>query len=447
LILILFLSLLHTPCDGSLDQAIRARDTTSTISRIRELVEEHGVAAFSTVADAVADVESVADGQWYVIDRHRVFITSVKVFSRVKDQGLEKEIARVLKNHNRWPARVFALEVSLQRTSIDSVQLALSAIDDVAPQVVAVAARILAWSQNLLAMEPLISAMSRWELASTRDKVVRGGREELQKRSGDRAWLACRDALERLTGISLHAADQYKNWISAHRDQIDPSKVDLTKPRERVTGTGLFGLDITGRNIVFVIDISGSMLATDPPSEEEMQRIQRTTGIGDSIEEKIRHLMEGRRRIKRARTELRRAIESLGEDKNFSIISFSSSVQPWSDVLVPATGKNRKSAIQFIERLRAHGITVTDEALFEALSDATVDTIYLITDGAPTHIGSEGDQMPVDAASLMKRILEDTRAINHLRGVRIFTLGFIGAEEEFLETLAKDNHGRYVRIR
>ena len=55
--------------------------------------------------------------------------------------------------------------------------------------------------------------------------------------------------------------------------------------------------------------------------------------------------------------------------------------------------------------------------------------------------------MPVDAASLMKRILEDTRAINHLRGVRIFTLGFIGAEEEFLETLAKDNHGRYVRIR
>jgi len=47
----------------------------------------------------------------------------------------------------------------------------------------------------------------------------------------------------------------------------------------------------------------------------------------------------------------------------------------------------------------------------------------------------------------MKRIIEDTRARNHLRGVRIFTLGFIGAEEEFLDKLATDNHGRYVRIR
>ncbi|MGE4632880.1 MAG: VWA domain-containing protein [Planctomycetota bacterium] len=444
---ILLLALVHSPADKSLDQAIASRDTTRTVTQIQALVQKYGFQAFSTVADAIADVESVAEGQWYVVDRHRIFIASVKAFSGITDSQLGSEISKVLKQNRRWPARIFALEVSLQSASIDSVQLALSAIDDKSPQAASVAARILGWSQSVLAIEPLISAMTRWEQASTRDRVVHGGRKELDKRAGDRAWLACRDALERLTGISLHAADQYKNWVAAHRDEIDPSKVDLTKPREKVTGTGLFGLDITGKNIVFVIDISGSMLATDPPSDEEMERIQRSTGIGDSIEEKIHQLMEGRRRIKRARNELRRAIESLGEDKNFSLISFSSAVQPWSDVLVPATKENRKSAVQFIDGFRAHGITVTDEALLEALSDATVDTIYLITDGAPTHIGSQGDQMPPDAADLMKRILEDTRAINHLRGIRIFTLGFIGAEEDFLDTLAKDNHGRYVRIR
>ena len=37
--------------------------------------------------------------------------------------------------------------------------------------------------------------------------------------------------------------------------------------------------------------------------------------------------------------------------------------------------------------------------------------------------------------------------LNFLRGVRIFTLGFEGAEENFLKKLAADNSGSYVRIR
>ena len=47
----------------------------------------------------------------------------------------------------------------------------------------------------------------------------------------------------------------------------------------------------------------------------------------------------------------------------------------------------------------------------------------------------------------MRRILAETRAVNHLRGIRIFTLGFVDAEEEFLKKLAEENNGRYVRIR
>ncbi|MGE4619832.1 MAG: VWA domain-containing protein, partial [Planctomycetota bacterium] len=363
------------------------------------------------------------------------------------NNSMTSEIKKIIQKHKQWPARVLALEVSLQSADVDSFQLALIGIKDKSPQVVSVASRILGHSQNVLALEPLISAMLRWEESTTTEKAVRGGREELKIKSGDRAWLSCRDALERLTGISLHQAMAYKNWIAAHRDEIDPSKVDLSKPAKKVTGTGLFGLDITGRNIVFVVDISGSMMATDPPSAEELDRISRTTGVDGSVNEKIQQLMENRRRIKRARSELRRAVESLGDSKNFTLISYSSTVEAWKDVLVPATGDHRKSAVQFVESLKAQGITVTDEALSVALSDPTVDTIYLITDGAPTHIGSQGDQMPPDSRELMKSILQETKARNHLRGVRIFTLGFIGAEEQFLNQLATDNHGRYVRIR
>lgn len=443
----LFLALALPITDQSLNQAIENRDTGKTIIRIREMVKEHGVRAVPVIADAIAAVEAVPEAQWFVTDRHRVFVASIKAVSLIKEAGLAKEVDRIVKTHKHWPSRVFALELSLQSSSIDSIQLSLAALHDKAPQVVAVGARILGWSQKIIVLEPLISAMARWEQQSTRDKVVRGGREELQKQSGDRAWLACRDSLERLTGISLHGATQYKNWISAHRDEIDPSKVDLSKPKIETTGTGLFGLEITGKNIVFLFDVSGSMLATDPPTTEQMERLRRSTGVADSIEDKIQQLMEGRRRIKRARRELSKAIKSLGDDKNFSLIAFSSTVQPWSDILLPATRENRESASNFALAMQAQGITITDLALLKALSDPTVDTIYLMTDGAPTHIGSQGQQMPPDSPELMKRIIEDTRARNHLRGVRIFTLGFIGAEEEFLDKLATDNHGRYVRIR
>ena len=47
----------------------------------------------------------------------------------------------------------------------------------------------------------------------------------------------------------------------------------------------------------------------------------------------------------------------------------------------------------------------------------------------------------------MSKILADTRARNYLRGVRIFTLGFEDAEEDFLKKLADENQGRYLRIR
>jgi len=37
--------------------------------------------------------------------------------------------------------------------------------------------------------------------------------------------------------------------------------------------------------------------------------------------------------------------------------------------------------------------------------------------------------------------------LNFRRGVRIFTLGFPGAEEEFLRTLSQEHNGKYRPIR
>ena len=80
-------------------------------------------------------------------------------------------------------------------------------------------------------------------------------------------------------------------------------------------------------------------------------------------------------------------------------------------------------------------------------ADLTVDTIYLITDGAPTHLGSAGPGRPPDADELIGEIHKRVRYLNFLRGVRIFCLGFPEADEEFLKKLSKENSGTYVAIR
>ena len=54
--------------------------------------------------------------------------------------------------------------------------------------------------------------------------------------------------------------------------------------------------------------------------------------------------------------------------------------------------------------------------------------------------------MPPDAPYLMRQISRDLKMRNYLRQVRLFTLGFREAKEEWLKSLAKDNFGRYQRI-
>ncbi|MFQ5655326.1 MAG: VWA domain-containing protein, partial [Planctomycetota bacterium] len=137
---------------------------------------------------------------------------------------------------------------------------------------------------------------------------------------------------------------------------------------------------------------------------------------------------------------------SLAEDRRFNLIAYSSEVRPWGKTLEQATPGAKKKAVRFIDGLKAQGVTFTDLALAEAIADPRVDTIYLITDGAPTHVGSRGRDLPEDASRLMKRILLETRSVNYLRGIRIFTLGFEGAEEAFLKRLAAEHEGIYVRI-
>lgn len=111
------------------------------------------------------------------------------------------------------------------------------------------------------------------------------------------------------------------------------------------------------RDVILVIDTSGSM-------------------SGGSIEQ--------------ARTALHLAVDRLGPDDTFNVISFDSTPSPLFPSSQPVTAGNLRRAHDFVARLEASGGTEMDSALRLALHDDRVDgsrlrQVVFITDGSIGH--------------------------------------------------------------
>ncbi|MFN0057274.1 MAG: VWA domain-containing protein [Planctomycetota bacterium] len=436
------------PTATELEAAVAAHDSDRIVLAMRELAITNPALAIVAIPDAYANIEQAGWEEFFQGDRYRIFKAAVAALLSIQDEKLLFEMVKNYKKLKAWQSRVLVLQVTWQKPKLDALGLALEALKDKSPQVVALAARILGNSKLLAPIEPLIRAMAAWEKREVREKVA-VGREQVQAEIGGQAWVACRDALHRLTGQSFFDSLDYKNYFDAHRAKIDPAKIDIDNAAEHegTTGVGLFGLDITGRNIVFILDISGSMETSDPLTPEQEEELRRPrTGVG-GVDEREKEMLAERKRILRAKKNLSKVVQGLAEDRNFNIIAYGTDMFTWRDLLVSATSESRDKALEFITNLKADGVTFTDVALQRALEDPSVDTIYLITDGAPTHVGISGPGLPSDARELMAEILENMRQSNYLRNIRLFTLGFEGAEEDFLRQLARENHGKYVRIK
>jgi Ca-activated chloride channel family protein len=162
----------------------------------------------------------------------------------------------------------------------------------------------------------------------------------------------------------------------------------------------------TPRDIVLVIDVSGSMSG---------------------------------RKIEQARAAGRQLLQSLTPSDRFRLIDFSSDVRSFRDGWTAATGGNVRAATEYLDALRANGGTNIQGALEEALAADTPDgrlpLVLFLTDGAPT----VGEQRP-DA------IVQ--RAADLRRQRRVFTFG-IGADVNaaLLEQLALQGRGTATFVR
>ncbi len=288
-----------------------------------------------------------------------------------------------------------------------------------------------------------------------------------------------REALLTITGESFAKAQDYRNFWEPRKASFrprtgpPPREAHNTSERKRPT---FFGSEIKSNRLCFVIDTSGSMEAADPlPANGD------PTG-GSRV------------RMERAKQQLCAVIDALPEDTRFTIVSYSGALFAggpggggtlppgtpedgplpptiggieWLKVFKPrivqANARGKAEAKEWVQKLQANGATFTFNALRAAFDVEGIDTIVLLSDGAPTDIDRKsGSAMTND------KILEEIRGLNRFRRLRIDTFGFDQSEGgaggggggsrfgprgggmsglgQFMQDLAAQNGGAYTQI-
>jgi hypothetical protein len=185
--------------------------------------------------------------------------------------------------------------------------------------------------------------------------------------------------------------DKRYSILDAFKTSIDKKKAKaildrIEQPRSFIYGT------IISKEVVFVVDVSGSMNA----------KFQLSNGQEVS-------------RIDFVRNELKKAVAILPPDRKINVIMFSSSADAWKSRLISATKPNKLDAFKFANRYNVQGATNIHGALQAAFDDRNVKTIYFLTDGVPT-AGQVQDP---------NQIINEVRQMNQGRNVRIHTCAFI----------------------
>ena len=131
--------------------------------------------------------------------------------------------------------------------------------------------------------------------------------------------------------------------------------------------------------------------------------------------------------------ELAKAVGGLSRESLFTIIPYDGTATTWRGrgQLQPGTRTNVLAAEGFARSLQPGSGTNIHDSLALALKVKGVETIYLLSDGAPSRGGGP--------AEIKKRVA----AMNYLLGVRVVTYGFTGSDEKLMKDLASRNWGWY----
>lgn len=241
--------------------------------------------------------------------------------------------------------------------------------------------------------------------------------------------------LEQLTGQKLGKVPAaWVDWWQRSKEAFAPRGIDVGQPAQVRKESGryasFFHVKFDSLKVVYVVDISGSMLAAVDDYENLSPE-------------------PGKSRVDLMRREVKASISALPPEASFNVIAYSDVVLPWNDKNVPATPANKKAVAEWLDALSAAGQTNIFDALESAFTLApkstkdkyyatTGDTILFLSDGGPT-CGRTTD---------CEEILREVKRWNETRRITIHAVG-VGAQtvENFMKELAKQNGGEATFIR
>ncbi|MCA8960776.1 MAG: HEAT repeat domain-containing protein [Planctomycetes bacterium] len=261
------------------------------------------------------------------------------------------------------------------------------------------------------------------------------------------------DALIFLTGRDLGTESvSWETWWKANRGKVAIGGISREE-YERLISEGAtgasgkyYGLRILSKNVTFVIDVSGSMEEPHKVKDKGGDRKggddgdSGHTGVnpeGDEKGEKKTKWIQ-KPKIELAKRELRGVLSTLAKGVHFNIIQFSGMPRAWKTELIGMDEEVLESALGYVDSLAPGGTTNVYDSLVLAMNDPKVDTVYFLSDGAPT-AGTYQDH-----ATILQKVTEG----NSLRKVKIHTIGFKldPQAKELMRKLAEQNQGTFVDI-
>jgi len=369
--------------------------------------------------------------------------TIAKMF-RVNDVDLQLSVLRALRDlgaqeHSKvfhealesrfWEVRALGADIFGDTHDPAIVPVLIPLLEDNYPEVQIAAVQALRKIGGRPVVKALIDALESSEAGRVRDDLADG-----------LLWLTGQDF-----GPDKIA---WNTWWKIHGESaeikgITREEFDRLREESANASTGTYyGLRVISKFVTFIVDVSGSMEEPYIVDLEEKGKKRDRKGGGTGVEPKkgekgTRKRRQGeRKKIEVARSELSRAIGGLPLGTQFNLISFDSIFQPWQANLIEMSEETREDAQAYIQGLKPGGMTNIYDTLMKALEDPAVNTLFFLSDGAPT------SGKITDTAAILAAV----REANEVRKVKINTIGFHlePAAEELMRKLAEENYGTFV---
>jgi len=214
-------------------------------------------------------------------------------------------------------------------------------------------------------------------------------------------------ALETLTGKSMgNNPEHWKAWWKINREKFSFDGAGREAEAGGRGTTTYHDIPVVSSRMIFLLDVSGSMRGRKGSS----------TRLGE------------------AKAELEKVLRALPKETRVNLIFFSSRVDPWQPRLAPI-GPNLATALAAVDALKAGGETNIHDSIEKALEDAEVDTIYLLSDGAPS----------TGKFTVAADVLREVRRMNLTRQVAIHAISL--GRSGFMKQLAAENSGQYQEVK